>query len=511
MLDPVEADVGRPITARPTRMPASLSASARWPAALLAAVAALALSARAAAAQLVTYDPPPGVAAAPDFRVWIGGRELFLYDTEVAAVGIFSFAGDVEVVVRPTHDVRRVDVRPLSAGVRPDVRPNEIRFRLRAPHNLSVELNGESRRVLNLFAAPLERDVPSPDDPGVRYFAPGRVHDAGEVTLRSGETAYIAGGAVVRGAFRASGGRGVRIRGRGIVDGTHLPEGVRMVTLDSVRDALVEGVTFLNSGTWTVVPFLSDGFRADNVKILNWRTGSDGIDLVATSHAVVENSFVRANDDCVVVKTWGGGPRYPGGMQAAGPDVSDILVRNSVFWNMPWGNALEIGFELRAARVRGIRFVDNDIIRVDRGAALSIHNGEGAEVSDVLFEDIRIEDARHKLLDLAVVFSQYSLDRPAEQAERTRLYMQGAWDGVLRTPPGAEAEHARHRGTIRNVTLRNVAIVDGPVPFSVIAGYDDAHRVEGVRFENLTFHGRRVRDAQGAKLSAEHARGITFR
>jgi polygalacturonase len=265
----------------------------------------------------------------------------------------------------------------------------------------------------------------------VRYFAAGRVHDVGLVTLDSGQTAYVAGGAVVRGGFRARGGGGVRIVGRGVVDASGLERGARMIELVGVRDARVEGVTLVNSGGWTVVPVRADGFVARDLKILNWRTGSDGIDLVATSHAVVEDSFVRANDDCVAVKTWGGDPGYPEGRAERGPDVADITVRNSTFWNMPWGNAIEIGFELRAGAVRDLRFLNSDIIHVERGAALSIHQGDDAEVRGVLFEDIRVEDARHKLVDLAVVYSQYSVDRPADPEERRRLYMNGAWDGVL--------------------------------------------------------------------------------
>jgi hypothetical protein len=64
--------------------------------------------------------------------------------------------------------------------------------------------------------------------------------------------------------------------------------------------------------------------------------------------------------------------------------------------------------------VRDLRFLNSDIIHVERGAALSIHQGDDAEVRDVLFEDIRVEDARHKLVDLAVFYSQYSVDRPAD-------------------------------------------------------------------------------------------------
>jgi hypothetical protein len=89
--------------------------------------------------------------------------------------------------------------------------------------------------------------------------------------------------------------------------------------------------------------------------------------------------------------------------------------------------------------------------------------------------------------------------------------MNGAWDGVLACRRAPRASTRATAGRIRNVTLRGVAVVDGPLPFSVIAGYDAEHAVENVRFENLTVHGRRVTTPAGARLSVEHARGVTFR
>lgn len=85
-------------------------------------------------------------------------------------------------------------------------------------------------------------------------------------------------------------------------------------------------------------------------------------------------------------------------------------MQNAVFWNALWGNGLEIGFELNGAAVKNITFRNNDIIHVESGAALSIHNAGNSVVSNIVFDDIRIEDARQKLFDFAVFCSRYSED-----------------------------------------------------------------------------------------------------
>lgn len=460
-----------------------------------------------AQSNLVLYPAPTGLAPAPDFQVWVNGRELFLYDTKPAAIGAFDFSGTVTVELTAKQDLKWVDVRPKSRNIRPTLANNRVRFTLDRPGQFSVEYHGESKRVIHLFANPPETGRPRPDAPNVRYFRGGKVYEVGTLELKDGEHLYLEGGAVLRGAVQATNARNVRISGRGILDGDSLPRGTRLVLLDRVEGASLEGVTLVNSHTWTVEPMFCKNLRIDNVKIVNWDFGSDGIDLVGCQDVRIANSFVRANDDCIVIKTWKGTDKYPSNPEV-GPDVSDIAVSNCVFWNMPWGNALEIGFELRAKSVRDVRFTDCDIIHVERGAALSIHNGDYATVENILFDNIRVEDARHKLIDLAVFLSQYSVDRPTDPAERKRRYKNGAWDGVLWVYPGEEAKYAANRGKIRNVTFRNIAVVDGPLPFSLISGFDAQHAVENVVIENLTYLGRPIRNLEDGKFFVENVRGI---
>jgi hypothetical protein len=475
---------------------------------LVAVAAATLLGGRLAGAAVVATAPPAGTARADDYRVFANGTEVFVQTVETSAFALYETDGAVDVEVRPAVDVKFVVVRPLHLGVRPSVEGNVVRFRLPRPCYASVEVNGDTKRPLFLFGDEPDRGAPRDGDAEVRYFGPG-LHDVGRIDLRSGETVYLAPGAVVRGSVTATDAERVKVRGHGILVPSRGPgaaEAVRALSFVRCRDVEIDGPLVLDSRTWTVVPRLSSDVRIRNLKVVAWAFGSDGIDLVSTSHVRIEHVFLRNNDDNIVIKTWGGDEDYPSPANTSrGPDVTDVRVRDAVLWNMPWGNALEIGFELRASRVGDIVFEDVDVIRCERGAVMSIHDGDFATVENVRFENVRVEDARHKLIDLAVFLSQYSVDRPPSEEERTRRYLQGAWDGVLRVGADEKADHAASRGRIRNVVFRNVAVVDGPAPFSILAGYDGAHAVEDVTIEGLTLHGRPVTEADEGRFWLEHA------
>ena len=473
-------------------------------------LALLLLSAPLLAQQLVTYPAPDSARQAPDFSMTVNGQPVFVYDNAVSAMAKFSFSGSATIEITSSHDLRWVDIRPKSAAIPLTVTPNKITFRLEKPGHFSLERNGEHSRPLYVFAAPLETDVPKPDAPNVRYFAPGKIYDVGTLTLNSNETLYIAGGAIVRGTIEATDAKNIRIRGRGILDASNLNSG-RLVRLWRCRNVDIEGITILNSPGWTLVLLDCDSVTVRNHQQISWRNGSDGIDLVGTSHVRISDCFLRNNDDNIVIKSFSIAPKTYYSQPGEGRDVTDILVERCVIWNMPWGNALEIGFELRCKTVNTITFRDCDLIHVDRGAALSIHNGDQATVENITYDDIRVEDAPHKLIDLAVFRSQYSTDRPTDDAERTRLYRQGAWDGVLRVPPGQEARFAAGRGHIRDITFRNIAVTDGQFPYSILYGYNPQHRVENVRFENLTIHGKPIRSAQQGHFSVENATGVVWK
>ena len=381
---------------------------------------------------------------------------------------------------------------------------------------LTVEFNRDLEHVLHLFAYLPEKNPLISGAPGVRYFGPG-VHEAGLIELHDGEGVYIAPGAWVKGHVRAVGASNVTIRGRGVLDGSGtgsdgaaLPLGAvykgssSMVYLERTVGATIEGITIFDSPeAWTVYMTGTTGTRVDGVRILNpsQHYGDDGFDVVSSSDVLIENIFVRTNDDCVVVKNLGD------------VDTRNITVRHAVLWNMPTGgNGLEIGFETRNHDIHDVRFEDVDIIHVERGSAISIHNGDASTVENVAFDNIRVEDARRKLIDFAVIYAQYGADRPADNEENSRrLDTGGAWDGLLTYATGEEAERAKFRGNIRGILVKNLHVVDGALPYSIVSGFDADHAVEDVTVEGLQYLGRPIRTPQEGKFVIENAPGFKMK
>ena len=266
------------------------------------------LTAAALPAAVRLYPVSEGLTPAPDFDVLVNGKPVFVHDSPVAPFIHFSMSGGAEVTVKVRSGVRytaaqeyeawgrryqprhvalplgAVEVRPHSAGITPVVcATTRSVSRLARPANLSIEFGGNLTRPLFVFAAPEETDAPAAPAPGVRYFAPGKVYDVGRLELASGETVYIAGGAVVRGTILAADAEGARIRGRGVLDGSDetKAEGP-MIELRRCRDVRVEGIVILNNRGWTVIPRHSRGVVFDNIKMIAWNNNSDGIDVVGS-------------------------------------------------------------------------------------------------------------------------------------------------------------------------------------------------------------------------------------
>ncbi len=467
-------------------------------------------SADSAAAQTVTYAFPADVPSDPEFEVRVDGKPVHVWNGPVAGLASFEFEGAVDVEIKPKRDVRWVDVRPLNRGVKARIDKGRVLFRLTKPGNFSVEFNGEPKRhPLFLFANPLEKDAPKPGEPGVHYFEAGKVHRPGLIKVATGDTVYVAGGAIVEGSIVGTDVANVRLRGRGILDGSNLRDllkdkGLRphFINLRDCRNVEVEGLVLSNGQTWQFVPVNCEGLTVTNIKIVSDNGGDDGIDIVRTRQVKISNSFFHTKDDNIVIKAM---HDYPKDVTS-----SNIEIFNSVFWNTAWGNALEIGFELRADRVFDVVYRDSDVIHVEDGAVFSIHNGDFATVQNVQYRNIRVEDATQKLFDFAVFLTQYSADRPASKEEREARYMQGAWDGVLTVPPSEMEKHRPHRGKIRDVLIDNVTLVDGLLPFSLVAGFDPEHNIEGVVVKRLTVRGKPLRNSAQAKFAIEHGK-VVFR
>lgn len=317
---------------------------------------------------LVVYKAPLGAIGKEDFSVSVRTpgdfwKELFVYEVKVdmhqvrhASMAYFDMEGTVEVMINcRSLSVEQVVIRPLSANIPFDWNGDTILFTLDRPCKLSIEINDERFSNLHLFANSIEENTPQPDDlnvlllnpaihrtediyrlaatptangkaPDVIYFAPG-MHYLEETLLNipSGTTVYIAGGAIVVGAFVCERVENVIIRGRGILylSDFHRFTAFRGIRIVFSKNITVEGIMLLDPPHYSIYIGKSEHIHIRNFKSFSTRGWSDGIDMMASSHIDIDDIFLRTSDDCIAI--YGTRWDYKG-------DSHHISVRNSVLW-----------------------------------------------------------------------------------------------------------------------------------------------------------------------------------
>ena len=246
-------------------------------------------------AQVIRYDFPDEFPVSSAYSASIAGSAVPALQTERGAFLSFGMTGPVEVKVKPGKAPQDVVIRPLSAGIKAVIEGDTFRFQLPRPMNLSVEVDGNLDDPLFVFANP-KLDPPDKNDPKVKCFAAGKIHDAGEILLGDGETLYLEGGAVVRGDVRARNARNVAVRGAGILDAGTRKRKINMLVLRECRDAVVENIILLDPLGWTMHLSASEKIRVSNTRVIGWRANSDGLDIEHSSKVRVDGCFWRTND-----------------------------------------------------------------------------------------------------------------------------------------------------------------------------------------------------------------------
>lgn len=398
----------------------------------------------------VAPHPVPWECASARYGVAVNGKPVTVFlATMNVHFASFDFTGsaDVQVTIN-ANDYNRADgktylkpedfwqgaavVRPVSRGVQPKTEGRVVTFSIRQPGQYSIErpsTGGFEDEVLFLFANPPEKNVPSADDKNVIWLGPG-VHQR-SMNLQSGQTLYLAPGAVLFGGINVWDAENVRICGRGAV----LYYGPQSMNVDSgwvhrrdwhpltthaVRGLKVEGVTFIGrSRVWTIQMWETFDSVFENIKVITSfpeNLNGDGIDWYGGGRAVVRDSFFRTADDCFAVHPAdasialridpGGGGHLPGApateVHHARGEVSDFTIERCVFWPTV-ANIFRAGWSNQSLTTRNVTIRDCDVIHISShewlGAADSLftavspdESGDG-EHSNYLFENIRFDTA----------------------------------------------------------------------------------------------------------------------
>ncbi|CAH8281477.1 glycosyl hydrolase family 28 [Mariniflexile fucanivorans] len=409
------------------------------------------------------YPAPGGIELSKAFVVKVEGQEVPVYKTKIpsaepiprlkptgeygfTSVASFDMNASVTVFIDCPEKVKSVKILPTSYGIKPTFKGNKITFQLKNPGHVTVEVNGEWHESLHILANPFEENIPDPNDPNVIYFGPG-VHDVTNVTISDGQTIYIAGGAYlrcgtldneeeieIRGHLRKPPtfileGKNVSIRGRGIIDQSTVPKKERRYTIlaHKAENVTIEGVTIFDPSHWTIPIQSCDNVHVDNIKIIGWRGNADGVDITSSRDVLVENCFMRTFDDAVVIKSFGG---YG--------EVKNVHTRKCVVWN-ELAHSLSIGAEVHE-NISYVLFEDCDVIHdVGRETALRVYHCDDAVISNVTFDNIRIEEARRLI---------------------------SCWIGKTRWTETEE------RGHIKNVIFKNIVATSAPID-TTLTGFQD--------------------------------------
>ncbi len=427
------------------------------------------------------------VSAMPFNRVW-PGRQRPLDQTELAPFLSFELTKGADFCVNIFEPPEDVTIRPLSKGVKTIVNDGKVYFTLREAGQYSVEINGRSHN-LHIFADAPEDGRLDPEN--ATYYFPSGAHRLEErLVLNSGESVYIARGAVVYGEIESTDADNVAVFGRGILDGSLVKretEGFGDVRIDGLvhftrcRNVVADGVILRDSALWTLTPINCENVTVNNVKVIGmWRYNSDGFDFVNSRNVRVSNCFLRTFDDTVVIKGL-----YFGGTDRSNEKMNNenYLVENCVLW-CDWGGALEVGAETVADEYRNLIYRNCDIIRNADGA-MRLHCGDRAFVHDVLYDGIRIEYSKYDKKSILQESDEMIYAPPDEpnhhDAARAWLYC-GLW-----SPDNIP-------GKLRNVTYRNIEILaddEVPEPIFSFSGADGEHDVSDITIESVFYNGER--------------------
>ena len=421
------------------------------------------------------------VSAIPFNTVW-PGHQRPLSQTETAPFVSFICFGETELCVETEKDPQKVVIRPLSKEIVPHIEDKRIRFKIPGPGQYSLEVNGRSGN-LHIFADPLSLDPAAYT--ATRRFEPG-VHRLKErIRLKSGESLYIAPGAVVYGELEATDADNVRVFGGGILDGSGAERHTAdcdmqmegLVHFTRCTNVRMEGITLRDSCMWTATAINCRNVEYRNVKVIGmWRYNSDGFDFVNSANVHVTDCFLRTFDDTVVLKGLCLGDRT-----VEKQNVENCLIERCVLW-CDWGGAMEVGAETVCDEYVNVAWKNCDIIRTDQGA-MRLHCGDRAYVHNVSYEDIRVE---------------YAAGDPESRYQHSDdlVYDPGnvpAHDPVLRFSLDCGMWSPDNiPGQIRDVTVQNIRVYleEGvPAPALSFTGWDAGHTIERVRIVDYRVNG----------------------
>lgn len=366
--------------------------------------------------QIVTYDAPVGSDSFDEVKIFAGDKEIFVYQTMIntsqtwnaqapmrkeAGFAYFDFEGYADIKIEFSQNITSAVIRPLDYGIQTNISNNILTFKITVQADYVIEPNGDAKNAIHLFCNKIEENLPDSQDENVIYFCAG-IHTSqnnpyissdNKVTVPSGKTVYIAGGAIVKAGFIAASASNIRITGRGIIDGSDFERNVATykttipLEFNNCQNVTLEDFIISDPAGWCVQFYFVDSGTIDGIKMISSRSNGDGISLQSTQNIEVKNCFVRTWDDSLVVKN------YPVWSNRSIHGITrNIDFSYCVLWT-DLAQSMEIGYETVGEIMEDIIFENITVLHNFHKPVMSIHNGNNAKIKNVVFKNITVEDA----------------------------------------------------------------------------------------------------------------------
>lgn len=428
-----------------------------------AAVADTAATPSAVTTGTAAVQPNPGNPTSPTataHTVSVNGTGV-----PVKAESVSGTSHDVAMFAKGTGTATvSVTMPGLAASATPVVTPrtlaiatsrsgSTITFTIRDAHPLVIEAPGV--RALFLFVTPAETTVPASSDPSVVYFGPGE-HDAGVIRPTSGQTIYLAPGALVHGRIDGDGVTGVQVLGRGILDAgddTSRSAKTMAIRFHDSSDITVSGIGVRNAQWWQTLYIRSSGIHVSWLNLMGTLINNDGIDTDGVQDMTVEHNFVMSGDD-------GFGWHALDAATNGEPETRGLHAVDTTFWNVTGGNPVRFGSSMETSLFTDISITQSYVLRA-KEVALKFDVQDWATVSDVTVDGFHVESqpVGKQAIVLQVLKGQYSND----------------------------TGYRDDRGRITGITIRD--FTDVAADSVVLSGWDATHGVSDIAFEDVVLGG----------------------
>jgi len=186
----------------------------------------------------------------------------------------------------------------------------------------------------------------------------------------------------------------------------------RVINLYRCRNVLIQGVTIIDSPSWTVHLVGCENLVVEGISIINPEHGpnTDGINPESCRNVRISNCFIDTGDDCITLKS---GRDEEGRLK--GKPTENVVITNCVMYK--GHGAVVIGSEMSGG-VRNVSVSNIVCVGTDRAVRIKSTRGRGGVVENIRFSNFVVENVREPIY----ITTFYTKTDPEPVSERTPVF-----------------------------------------------------------------------------------------